>query len=95
MSSVIPDSRGRQRDRGVGTTTGTNREQRPQGNDGRRRTGLDHRRGGFTRGDDVNGRGTLHRLAHLVVIERTTYEQTGIDRINGRTQNGDEIVAKV
>ncbi len=84
MSSVIPDSRGRQRDRGVGTTTRTNREQRSQGNDGRRRTRLDHRRGSFTRGDDVNGRGTLHRLAHLAFFERMAYEQTGIDRINRR-----------
>lgn len=95
MAGVIPDSRWRKRDRGLRTTARTDREQRSQRDIRCRRARLDHRRGRFARRNHINHCGTLHGLAGLAAFERTAHEYTGIDGINRRTQNCDEIVSEV
>lgn len=95
MAGVIPDSRSRKCDRGLRITARTDGEQRSQRDIRCCRTRLDHRRGRFTRGDDVESGRTVHRHPRLAVFERTAYEQTRIDGINRRTQDCDEIVSEV
>ena len=82
MPGVIPGSRRWKPDRVLGAASRPDREQRAQRHARRGGAGLDHRRGGLARGDDVNRRRAAKRGAHVGVVERTADEQTGVHAVD-------------
>jgi hypothetical protein len=73
----------------------TDSQQSSQWHAGRRGARLDHRRRCLARGDHVDRGGAVERVSCVAALERTTNERAGIHRIDGRTQNCDEIVSEV